>query len=82
MLDTELTDWRAGCGKSARPVRREGRGSIPRPYPYPAMTGRLPFGAGHQSAHWPTRTEREPSPARSGKAHAGMSNQLDPPVRG
>ena len=29
------TDWRAGCGKTASPVRREGRGSIPRPYPYP-----------------------------------------------
>ena len=29
-----LTDWRAGCGKSARPVRREGRGHIPRPYLY------------------------------------------------
>ena len=23
--DVETTDWRAGCGKLARPVRREGR---------------------------------------------------------
>src|ERR1017187_1129818 len=30
----ETTDRRAGCGRSASPVRREGQGSIPRPYPY------------------------------------------------
>src|ERR1022692_2468797 len=30
----ETTDWRAGCGRSASPVRREGQGSIPCPYPY------------------------------------------------
>ena len=29
----EPTDWRAGCGRSARPVRRVGRGSIPGSYP-------------------------------------------------
>jgi hypothetical protein len=29
------TDWRAGCGRTACPVRREGRGnSMSRPYPY------------------------------------------------
>ncbi|MFN0125721.1 MAG: hypothetical protein ACKV19_03425, partial [Verrucomicrobiales bacterium] len=29
-------DWRAGCGKSARPVRWEGRRNpMWRPYPYP-----------------------------------------------
>ena len=37
----EATDRRAGCGKSARPVRREGRGSIPRSYPYPEPTALL-----------------------------------------
>src|SRR6266508_1990357 len=30
----ELTDWRAGCGKSARPVRREGWRTTRHPYPY------------------------------------------------
>ena len=30
----QTTDWRAGCGKTACPVRREGRGSTPRSYPY------------------------------------------------
>src|SRR6185312_1749722 len=29
------SNWRAGCGKPARPVRREGRSkSMLRPYPY------------------------------------------------
>jgi hypothetical protein len=37
--DYAPTDWRAGCGRSARPVRREGRGSIPGPYLYPARVG-------------------------------------------
>jgi hypothetical protein len=32
--DYAPTDWRAGCGRSARPVRREGQGSIPGPYLY------------------------------------------------
>ena len=32
--DYAPTDWRAGCGRSARPVRREGLGSIPGPYLY------------------------------------------------
>ena len=32
----DTTNWRAGCGKSARPVRREGEpNSIGSPYPYP-----------------------------------------------
>ena len=31
----QLTDWRAGCGRPARPVRREGRlKPMRRPYPY------------------------------------------------
>ena len=31
----KTTDWRAGCGRSARPVRREGRPKpIGFPYPY------------------------------------------------
>src|SRR5512133_2330373 len=30
----KATDWRAGCGKPARPVRREGQGSLPCSYPY------------------------------------------------
>src|SRR5258707_5546856 len=31
----KITNWRAGCGKSARPVRREGGpNSIGSPYPY------------------------------------------------
>ena len=29
----EPADWRAGCGRPARPVRREGQGSIPCPCP-------------------------------------------------
>jgi len=34
-LDAETTDRRAGCGKSASPVRREGRRrKWRRPYPY------------------------------------------------
>src|SRR2546429_6863994 len=33
-LNTETTDWRAGCGKSACPVRREGWSSNLHPYPY------------------------------------------------
>jgi hypothetical protein len=35
-LRDETTNWKAGCGKSARPVWREGQGSIPCPYPYHA----------------------------------------------
>src|SRR5208283_439481 len=35
LLVREPTNRKAGCGKSARPVWREGRGSNPRPYPYP-----------------------------------------------
>ena len=31
----KTTDWRAGCGRSARPVRREGVSKpIDAPYPY------------------------------------------------
>jgi len=31
----QLADWRAGCEKYARPVRREGRlNPMSRPYPY------------------------------------------------
>lgn len=31
----KTTDWRAGCGRSARPVRREGASKpIDAPYPY------------------------------------------------
>ena len=33
-LRGKTTDWRAGCGRSASPVRREGRPDR-RPYPYP-----------------------------------------------
>ena len=34
-LRGKTTDWRAGCGRSARPVRREGElNSIGSPYPY------------------------------------------------
>src|SRR5207249_791388 len=34
-LGGKTTDWRAGCGKSARPVRREGKPNpIGSPYPY------------------------------------------------
>ena len=34
-LAGKTTDWRAGCGKSARPVRREGEPKpISSPYPY------------------------------------------------
>ena len=31
----QTSDWKAGCPKRACPVWREGRGSNPRPYPYP-----------------------------------------------
>jgi|SRR5712671_5528244 len=39
-LAGKTTDWRAGCGRSARPVRREG-GSKPidAPYPYSIRSG-------------------------------------------
>src|ERR1035441_6859693 len=33
----EPTDGRAGCGRSASPVRREGQGAIPCPYPYRSL---------------------------------------------
>jgi hypothetical protein len=36
----QTTDWRAGCGRSARPVRRGERGkSMPRSYLYPRLDG-------------------------------------------
>ena len=35
LLAETLTDWRAGCGKSARPVRR-GEAVYPASYLYPA----------------------------------------------
>jgi hypothetical protein len=34
-LGGNTTDWRAGCGRSARPVRREGHRPTGSPYPYP-----------------------------------------------
>ena len=34
MLAKRPTDRRAGCGKTARPVRREGQGKTPCSYPY------------------------------------------------
>src|SRR3989304_5123706 len=34
-LSKLTTDRKAGCGKTARTVWREGRGSMPRSYPYP-----------------------------------------------
>ena len=34
MLAQRPTDRRAGCGKTARPVRREGQGTTPCSYPY------------------------------------------------
>ncbi len=33
-LEGKTTDWRAGCGRSARPVRREGGRVTAPPYPY------------------------------------------------
>ena len=33
-----LADWRAGCGRSARPVRREGWGESPIPTPIDGPT--------------------------------------------
>jgi hypothetical protein len=34
-LEGKTTDWRAGCGRSARPVRREGEFKpMGSPYPY------------------------------------------------
>ncbi len=37
-LAGKTTDWRAGCGRSARPVRREGASKpIDAPYPYPII---------------------------------------------
>src|SRR6516165_529745 len=34
-LAGKTTDWRAGCGRSARPIRREGASKpIDAPYPY------------------------------------------------
>jgi hypothetical protein len=34
-LAGKTTNWRAGCGKSARPVRREGEPTLAdSPYPY------------------------------------------------
>ena len=33
-LEGKTTDWRAGCGRSARPVRREGGRATAPPYPY------------------------------------------------
>ena len=34
MLAQRPTDRRTGCGKTARPVRREGQGTTPCSYPY------------------------------------------------
>src|SRR5260221_10647245 len=34
LSEMSTTDQKAGCGKSASPVWREGRGQIPRSYPY------------------------------------------------
>jgi RNA-directed DNA polymerase len=40
-LAGKTTHWRAGCGRSARPVRREGdSNSIVSPYPYPKLRTR------------------------------------------
>ena len=37
-LGGKTTDWRAGCGRSACPVRREGgTGPLGPPYPYPKL---------------------------------------------
>jgi hypothetical protein len=41
-LAGKTTDWRAGCGRSARPVRREGVSKpidAPYPYQYPSAGG-------------------------------------------
>src|SRR5512133_356826 len=45
----KATDWRAGCGKPARPVRREGQGSFPCSYPYRLLC----YGGTTQSAFFP-----------------------------
>jgi hypothetical protein len=37
MLAKRPTDRRAGCGKTARPVRREGQGKTPCSYPYMSL---------------------------------------------
>src|ERR1017187_2125124 len=48
----ETTDRRAGCGRSASPVRREGQGSIPRPYPYQQYAQATPRGSGILILYW------------------------------
>ena len=39
-LEGKTTDWRAGCGRSACPVRREGGRVTAPPYPYHVFCAR------------------------------------------
>jgi len=66
-LAGKTTDWRAGCGRSARPVRREGAAKpIGAPYPYHPRVKKMdprvkPAGDGrrvdqlHRGAPWMQR---------------------------
>jgi len=75
-----LTNWRAGCGKTACPVRREGWSSNLHPYPY----GLLAFRAGCEIsglAH--VETARLvgcalPCQVRQGAAHQASHSRVPP----
>jgi len=62
----ETTDWRAGCGKSASPVRREGAAKAA-PYPY-RKSMRRSMGGTNAVAHDPSVADyRATSPASPGR---------------
>jgi hypothetical protein len=49
-LEGKTTDWRAGCGRSASPVRREGgSGTLILSYPYWMQSGHNPGPQAHQA---------------------------------
>ena len=58
----QLADWRAVCGRSARPVRREGRRNpMRRSYPYPGKPGWV-IEPGSAGSLWQTDDDTFNSP--------------------
>ena len=83
-LAGKTTDWRAGCGRSARPVRREGA-SKPIGAPYPYRIARIERSdTGRAIGDGPSTTQT-PIPdggtAKRRSLHPGYELQGDHPLR-
>src|SRR5438094_9929120 len=78
-LPQETTDRKAGCGKSARPVWREGWSSNLHPYPYfigPNGPTMFLFVFQWRGEHAPTLRRHQPAPLKNKNNGATVAGSL------